>query len=92
MNEAEYADWIFELVEQGVYDRELGADFIRQRELFELVYRRRIVEGDPELPGAVGLVADDKAEASDAPELVRYAARRYPGRALYFESLPSRRG
>jgi hypothetical protein len=92
MNEAEYAEWMSELVQQGVYDEGLAADFIGQRTLFEEVYRPRIIGGDPALPGAVGFIANNGVEASDATELVRYAGREFPGRALYFESLPSRRG
>ncbi|MEJ1105732.1 MULTISPECIES: hypothetical protein [unclassified Kribbella] len=92
MNEGEYADWIHELVGQGVYDVELGEDFIRQRALFEELFRPRIVANDPGLSEAVGCVADVPVEAHDAPDLVGYAGRQFAGRALYFESLRYREG
>lgn len=92
MNEGEYADWIHELVSQGVYDEELGADFIQQRALFERLYRGRIVAQDPTLPGAVGCVAGESVEAPDAPDLVRRAGAVFGGRAVYFESLTQRGG
>jgi hypothetical protein len=92
MNEAEYAEWMIELVEQGVYDVGLAAEFVGQRTLFEAVYRPRIIAGDSELGGAVGFVANIQVEASDPTELVRYVGREFPGRALYFESLLHRRG
>jgi len=89
MNEAEYAAWIRELVDQGVYSPELGEDFIRQRAEFEQRFRSRIVAGDSDLPGAVGYAAEQPFEAPSAPELVARASQRYEGRAIYFESLTS---
>ncbi|WP_433167186.1 hypothetical protein [Kribbella sp. CA-247076] len=90
MNEGEFADWIQELVDEGVYSAELGRDFVDQRSLFEELFRLRILAGDPELPGAVGCVADEPIGAPSPNELVAAASERHEGRAIYFESVMTR--
>ncbi len=87
MNEEEYGNWIDELVAQGVYTAELAEDFKIQRSLFESEFRARIEDGDDQLPGAVGFVADEPIEMDGAPRLVARAAAERPGRAIYFEAL-----